>query len=179
MVGLGIDGAAAPCEALDDVQFPQWAVPVEQRLVQAGDAIMQFALAPRFGQLMAADMVLEVHVASGHPHRVDQVPGQAGGPAGEHFARAQPGTDQAAKVLEESLPGAGGRGEHEQRPDVHRGGRRLDVQECGIDELDRFHGSRASALRCCVYCVRSCFLSTLPCGLSGSCSTNSQRFGTL
>jgi hypothetical protein len=140
VVHLHVQRRAAAGEALDEVQFPQWPVTIEQRLVQPCDPVFQLAQGAGPGQDRPAHVMVEVDGAGGHPHRVGQVQRQARQPAGEDLAGPEPAADHRAEPLEERP--ASPRWDlvqQEQGADVHRRGRGLPVQENGIEQLDRLH----------------------------------------
>jgi hypothetical protein len=141
MVGLHVQRDAAAFEPLDHVQFPERPGPVHHRRVQVGDALLELVLAARRRQPGAAHVVIEVDLAVG-PERIGHVERQAHDASSEHLAAAEALADLLAEPPEEGPTVLFGRGfEHEQRADVHRRGRSLELEKRGIDGLDRFHAT--------------------------------------
>lgn len=75
MVDLGVDAAAAPGQAVDQVHLPQGTAPVQPALVQAGHLLAQLLIVARRGQGELPDVMVQVHLALVGPVRVVQAEG--------------------------------------------------------------------------------------------------------
>src|SRR4051812_43794656 len=130
---LGDDGETGaarsrPSESLDEVELPERPVAIERSRLHAPDQLAQLVLAARARQGTAAYVVGDVEVLVIHPHGVGQMTRDPAHLLPVSGLQADALGDQLTKrlVVERLL-----RGQLEQRDaaDMHRGGRRLQVEE--------------------------------------------------
>ncbi len=169
MVGLGDQGDPAAGKALDQVDLPHRAVPVQPSGHQPADEFAQLRVAARPGQRGAADMVGDVEVTVVDPDRVREVTGHALDLLPVAGNQSDPGLDQGDELV---VVEAGVRWlERDQPPDVHRGRRLLQVEERHVERAEPIRHAGHTSL--CVHAIVTRRTSIQPNDLSKIASSSS------
>jgi acetyl esterase/lipase len=141
VVHLRDDADVAVRQALDDVELPQRAAPVERRAGDLGGQLGELLVSPRARGPDAADVVVEVEVRVLHPDRVVEPEGHLHDPTPERRHQVQAGLDEVLDLGELIAPGHRRRVEDGRHGHVHVHARRLEVQEGGVEAGESFHGA--------------------------------------
>ena len=122
VVELAVEGEPAVAEALDEVGFPQWAVPVEQTAVPPRGQLEQLADPTRRRQRRTPHVIVDVDViwvVVGPCHVRDSAE-RPGGVLAEGGLKVPIGDQRVAQFPGELRPGSLWRLEKLQTADVHR-----------------------------------------------------------
>jgi hypothetical protein len=147
VVDVRVETDAPVLPALDDGHRPQGVRAVERHGVELADAGLELRVRARRGQGHVAQVVVEIDLRHLHPDRVRHPERELVQLAAQHRRQGQALLVDAAHVAHEAATVARRRLEQAQRADVHRHGRRFEVQERAVDPAQELHPLRFSALR--------------------------------
>ena len=119
MVDLAVERDAAVGQALDDVQLPHRAMPIERRTVLGGDVAQQLADAARPRQHDAPDVMLEVELLVVDPAHGAHEVHRRRRPLAEQFVDVGGGLERLVELHPEVVAGVLRGHEQLQSPDVH------------------------------------------------------------
>ena len=139
VVDLRVPGEVPGGEALDHVEHPQRAVAVEQLRMQLRDRGLQRGHRAGLGEPDPADVPGEVHFPVLDPHGARDGEREGGDAAREHGRQVQARGDVLHRPFVEGGALPGRHLVEVQRPHVHRGLGRLQVQERRVQAGKRFH----------------------------------------
>src|SRR5690606_9974465 len=92
------------------------------------------------GAADAADVVVDVEVGVFYPHGVVEVERHVDQAPTEGWHQVEPLGDEVLDLLEGVAAGHGAGVEHHGHGHVHVVGGRLEVEECGVESGETFHG---------------------------------------